>query len=101
MYAIYKIYTRIFKPTWYQSLARWNKYKYFNSFIYVGEAPCIGEGSEDRVGPQRVQDSARLGTLGAGGGEIHQKFSAGNKEFGKLMILMTTWKIYIWKSKKK
>ena len=68
MYAIYNIYTWIFKPTWYLSLARWNKYKYFNSFIYVGEVPCIGEGSEDRVGPQWVQDSARWETLWAGGG---------------------------------
>ena len=53
---------------------------------YVGEAPCNGEGSEDSVGPhpQRVQGSVWWR------GGIPQKFLAGNKEFGEIMILMTT-----------
>lgn len=37
---------------------------YFHPFDYDGETPCIGKGSEDRVGPQWVQDSARLGVGG-------------------------------------
>ena len=32
--------------------------------ISVGGAPWIGEGSDDRQGPQRVQGSARWGALG-------------------------------------
>ena len=64
---------------------------YFHPFDYDGETPCIGKGSEDRVGPQRVQGSARWGGgLETGGGELVQKFLAENKEFGELMILMTT-----------
>ena len=47
-----------------------------DSGIYFSGAPCIGEGTGDRQGLQRVQEGSPT--------EAH-----GNKEFEKLMILMT------------